>query len=226
MFEVRGQGFGARPHYDCPCRSRGSRDLIRMPRSHSLPAMMAISTVRQKTCDDRIHFRKVNLKLFVFPSLSQFAAAFWATWQFGNLRLIHFLQTRFGSLYKTALPCLASRTLRVLHPMSARKRCRLSLACSFKFFHFRLQKPNLFLQLFILFPQQCVLLLQHFILLSQTRIVGQYLSQLLLQLRKLVSIPSRHDVHQFTIHTTFLTRVFQPVFSKTFVPSQNYAFSR
>lgn len=73
----------------------------------------------------------------------------------------------------------------------------------------------LLLQSLILLPQQLVLLLQHFILLAQARIVDQYLIQLLLQLHKLISIPSRHDGHQFTIHTAFLTRAFQPVFSKT-----------
>ncbi|HEY9152612.1 MAG TPA: hypothetical protein VIN60_06970 [Anaerolineales bacterium] len=95
----------------------------------------------------------------------------------------------------------------------------LALSSSFQFFHFRLQK-------FYLLPQQLILPLQYFILLPHALIIGQYLSQLLLQFRKLVSIPSRYDVHQFTIRAAFLARAFHPIFSKTFNPLQNYAFAR
>lgn len=185
--------------------------------------MSTIPTKGQVTRDPWFHFWKIDLKLLVFLSLSQFAAAFRATRQFRYLRLVHFRQARLGALHKTALPSLASRpfrkvvgTLTMLDPMSPRKRRRLSLPDSFQFFHFGLQKSYLFLQTLVLLPQQFVLFLQHFILLSQARVVGQYLSQLLLQLRKLVLIQSRHNTHQFTNRIAFLPRVFQPVFSKIF----------
>ncbi len=132
MLEIARQRLGARPNHHSPSRSRGVRNWIGMPRSHSFSAMTAITTVGQKVRDHRLHFRKVNLKLLMLPSLPQPPATLRAAGQFRHLRLVHFFQTRLGVLHKTALSHFPPRMLRMLHPMPPCKRRRLSLAGAFR----------------------------------------------------------------------------------------------
>ncbi len=176
--------------------------------------MAAVAAIGQKTRDDWLHFRKINLKLLMVTPLAQFAATLRAAWQFGNLRLTHFLQARFGSLYKTAFPSFAPRPLGMLYPVPARKRYRLPLPSSFQFFHLSLQKfhlPSHFLQLLNQRQSFCQLLLQ-------------FRNAFVFRVRKGVLVPALAHAQQCTISTASLTRVLQPVFFTSFDPSQNYAF--
>ncbi len=109
VLQIGRQRFGPRSHHH-PCRSARLRNLIRMPRTHSFMAMTTVATIGHEAGDHRLHFRKIHHKLLMLPPCSQLSPTLRATRQAGCLRLIHFLQTRLGPMYKSALPRFASRS--------------------------------------------------------------------------------------------------------------------
>ena len=167
--------------------------------------MTTIAAVRQKMRDHGFHLGKIDLKLLMPASLAQLATAPWAAGQFGYLRLIHFLQARFGALDKAPFPDFAPRPFRMLYPVPASEWRRLSFPSSFQFFHLRLQALILLLQ----FLHDRHDLLQLLLQLSDLFIF---------RIRQALLILSRHIHDQYTILCACSTSVFQPVFFQTFDP--------
>ena len=108
MLEICRQGFGSRPHYHLPCRSRGVRILILVPRSHSLLAMPAIPTVGQIPYNDWLDFRKINLKLLVWLPLAQSCRRIPAS-RAVRVTFVSLTSFRLGLARWTKRPCPALR---------------------------------------------------------------------------------------------------------------------
>ncbi len=218
VLQIRGQGLRRRPDQDPGC-PRGCRGLFRMARSHSFLATPTPTTVGQEARRLHLDDRDVSdtpTAVLVLADCSQSATALRTARQFGFLRLLDLLPARQFSTSKLTLARFPSWPFGIFHPMPTSEWCGLAFPGSLQLLHFGLQKLHLLLQL--LNGRQ-----------SLSQLLLQFGNLLLLWIRKVVLLMShllRHLYQQCTFSSASLTRVFLPVFCKTFDPFQKIAVAR